>query len=82
MEKATATTETGIASRACGTRCESSRSRSWSRPSASGYAPWPGRYAFRVNDYYAGLIDWSDPERPDPPTGDTARRGAARVRAT
>ena len=27
-------------------------------------APVAERYAFRLNDYYAGLIDWSDPEDP------------------
>ena len=27
-------------------------------------APVARRYAFRLNDYYAGLIDWSDPEDP------------------
>ena len=27
-------------------------------------APVAGRYAFRLNDYYLGLIDWSDPDDP------------------
>ena len=27
--------------------------------------PVADRYAFRLNDYYAGLIDWDDPNDPN-----------------
>ena len=64
MEKATATTETGIASRRVRYTTRIEQVKELEPAERERLRAVAGRYAFRVNDYYAGLIDWSDPNDP------------------